>query len=178
MGDESCESNKELCHTCVASWTYSIPNGKSCTKNDYCQSDWCEGDFNVNCGGTCRARRANGMTAYKGWDESCESNKELCHTCVASWTYSIPNGKSCTKNNYCQSDWCEGDFNANCGGTCRARRANGVAAYKGWDESCQSNKELCGTCVASWTRQLPRGHSCTKNDYCQSNSCGRWWQIC
>merc|ERR1712228_580556 len=175
----ACQSGQCTCGVCTDA-NKKIPNGGKCaTKND-CQSGWCEGDVVVGCKGICRAKRKNGQRAWHGntgaWSESCESGKEQCGTCVGSYTYSLPNGKSCSGYDQCQSGWCEGHVVTGCRGKCQRKRNNGESAWHGWQRSCVSGREQCGSCT-SGHRDLPSGHRCSKNANCRSNwcGCGSWW---
>merc|ERR1712228_707993 len=173
---ESCESGKEQCGTCVSSHQGTLPNGAYCSGYAQCQSGWCEGDVVTSCRGKCQRKRNNGEAPWKGWQRSCVSGKEQCGTCVASYTYSLPNGKSCSGYDQCQSGWCEGHVVTSCRGKCQRKRNNGESAWHGWQRSCVSGREQCGSCT-SGHRDLPSGHRCSKNSNCRSNwcGCGSWW---
>jgi len=172
--DDSCESGKEQCGTCSANYA-DLANGKYCSKYNQCASRWCEGTVVAGCKGKCQARRRNGQSAWRGYSGSCLSGKVQCGTCTSNYQ-DLANGKACSSYKQCASRWCEGDVVAGCRGKCQARRANGVAAWKGWTGSCLSGKVQCGTCT-SGSRGLPRGKACSANANCRSGkcSCGSSW---
>merc|ERR1712226_791124 len=170
----SCKSGTHRCGTCGGD--YNVPNGKACRFSYHCQSGWCEvyGTEMVGCGGTCEAKIEDGMEAWRGahrhWEESCKSGTHRCGTCGGDWH--VPNGNRCRFNSHCSSGWCEGSSwdASKCNAHCQPKKDDGHWSYEGWDSSCHSGREQCGTCV-SGDRQIPNGHNCKWHEDCQSNYC-------
>lgn len=176
----SCKSNYHECGTCVTG-SGQVPNGNKCRFASHCASGWCEGEVGkmAGCQGICRAKRANGQEAWHGatrhWEGSCQSNFHQCGTCVTG-AGQVPDGGHCRKNTHCQSGWCEGsNFDAAaCKAVCRRKRNDGELAYNGWDSSCHSGTEECGTCL-SGQGQIPDGRNCNNHESCVSGGCWGGW---
>jgi len=174
----SCKSGYHECGTCVVkSDQGQVPNGNKCRFAHHCISGWCEGEATTMaaCQAVCRPKRANGQEAWHGttrhWEASCQSNFHLCGTCVTGYNQ-VPNGNNCRKSSHCQSGWCEGSTYeaAKCVAKCRAKKDDGEEAWNGWDSSCVSGVEECGTCL-SGEYQIPNGRYCNNHKSCRSGQC-------
>jgi len=134
----SCDHGDGVCGWCGPSQF----NGRSCSENSDCESDWCDGH---SCRGTCRSKAADGERAGDAWDykNSCESGVGNCGYCGQT----NRNGYPCNEDSDCTSDWCDGGTSGNCGLMCADKKDDGeMCPLRPWpsragiDNACKSGK--------------------------------------
>jgi hypothetical protein len=114
-------------------------------------------------------------------DVACEGGKCLCGKCAGK-SGRLPNNSPCATNANCDSGWCEGSVTVGCKGTCKPKRKNGEACYKGTvtlgsgdGNSCQDGQCTCGRCG----RKQGSGKTCSLDDNCAGSlGCGGALQNC
>jgi len=180
----ACLSGKCYCDTCAEESSKRLRNDKKCVHDSHCASGWCEGRITISCNGKCKSKRQNLATAYGDhlgyFGRSCVSNKEVCGKCAKS-NKKVPNGYKCSFTEDCESGFCKPNaigVTVSCNGRCQAKRRPGTSAWclgplcKG--ESCESNKETCGTCT-NGNKKLSNGKKCSFNSHCDSDNCSGWF---
>lgn len=127
-----------------------LPLGSSCTKNDQCDSNKCQGG---ECVCTSSPQCPSGQT---------------CFTPVLSPNFcsptNLPIWSVCQKNDQCASNKCEG---GRCVCTSNSHCISG--------QTCFTPLLSQNFCAAT---NLPMGSSCVKNDQCQTNKCEQGECVC
>jgi hypothetical protein len=135
--------------------------GHICGKGEECESNYCNG-----CNAVCKPKEVAGpvLTAPAATSGECPDGRPGVRCLVDPCK-----GKTCGKDEECESNYCGG-----CNAVCKPKKATGpvLTAPAATSTDCKGGK------IVQCLVDPCKGHTCGKNEECESNYCGGCNAVC